>query len=274
MAELQSHILNDVELTARVSDSDQIVQFVEASIRETSADVPDMSKLGLTYRSTEEEKKITLSYDGRELGSVDASDFVKDGMISDVSYDEATHVLSILWNSDGGSKVTEVNLSGLLDTYTAGEGLSLSNGEFSLTANIPSNVSELSNDSGFVTADETSRVFIDDRISGVSGQSDLSVVKLSSDEYARMLSAGTVLSNCLYVVESPFNNTYGQQAKNMAAGTDLSDAVTLGQLDWRFDSLFACLSAVRRYGSPQEVLLSAVVNAIWCLSKLQQWAAE
>jgi hypothetical protein len=31
-----------------------------------------------------------------------------------------------------------------------------------------------------------------------------------------------------------------------------------------------CLSAVRQYNSPEEVPLSAVVNAIWCLSKLQQ----
>ena len=115
MAELQSHILNDMDLTARVSDSDQIVQFVEESIGEIGT--PDVSKLSLSY---DDGKKITLSYDGDELGSIDASDFVKDGMISDVSYDETSHVLSIMWNSDGGSKVTEVNLSGLIDTYSAG----------------------------------------------------------------------------------------------------------------------------------------------------------
>ena len=101
-------------------------------------------------------------------------------MISDVSYDEISHVLSIMWNSDGGSKVTEVNLSGLIDTYTAGKGLSCENGVFSLTADIPSKISELSNDSGFVTVGETSRTFIDDRISSVSGQSDLSIIKLNS----------------------------------------------------------------------------------------------
>lgn len=108
-----------------------------------AGEVPDMSKLDLTYQSTEEEKKISLSYDGRELGSIDASDFVKDGMISDVSYDEGTHVLTITWNSDGGGKITEINLSGLISTYTAGEGLTCDNGVFSLTAEIPSQVSDL-----------------------------------------------------------------------------------------------------------------------------------
>lgn len=111
-----------------------------------------MSKLGLTYRSTEEEKKIALSYDGTEIGSIDASDFVKDGMISAVSYDEGTHILSILWNSDGDSKVTEINLSGLIDTYTAGEGLTCDKGVFSLTAEIPSKTSDLENDAGFATS--------------------------------------------------------------------------------------------------------------------------
>ena len=117
-----------------------------------------MSKLDLTYRSTEEEKKIALSYDGRELGSIDASDFVKDGMISDVSYDEGTHVLTIIWNSDGGGKTTEINLSGLVSTYTAGEGLTLENGEFSLTAYIPDKMSDLSDDVGYLT-EETDPVF-------------------------------------------------------------------------------------------------------------------
>ena len=195
--------------------------------------------------SYDDGKKITLSYDGNELGSIDASDFVKDGMISDVSYDEISHVLSIMWNSDGGSKVTEVNLSGLIDTYTAGKGLSCENGVFSLTADIPLKVSELSNDSGFVTVGETSRTFIDDRISSVSGQSDLSIIKLNSDEYEQILAAEKVISNCMYVVESQFNNMYGQQVKNMAAGTDLSDAVTFEQLNGKFENLFACLSAVR-----------------------------
>ena len=143
MAELQSQILNNVMLTTRVSNTEQIAQFVEDSIREMAGEVPDMSKLDLAYQSTEEEKKISLSYDGRELGSIDASDFVKDGMISDVSYDEGTHVLTITWNSDGGGKITEINLSGLISTYTAGEGLTCDNGVFSLTAEIPSQISDL-----------------------------------------------------------------------------------------------------------------------------------
>jgi hypothetical protein len=45
-------------------------------------------------------------------------------MISDVYYDEGSHTLSILWNSDGGSKTTEINLSGLVDVITVDSALS------------------------------------------------------------------------------------------------------------------------------------------------------
>ena len=89
---------------------------------------------------------VKISYDGEErhivlssrnaVTSIDCGNFIKDGMISDVYYDEGSHTLSILWNSDGGSKTTEINLSGLVDVYKAGYGLKLENGEFSLSADI------------------------------------------------------------------------------------------------------------------------------------------
>ena len=76
----------------------------------------------------------------------------------------------------------------------------------------------------------TNKIFIENKISGLSAYSNLSIIHLSSSEYASMLSSESLLSNCLYVVEDKFSNTYGQQIKNMAPGTDLSDAVNLEQL--------------------------------------------
>lgn len=60
--------------------------------------------------------------------------------------------------------------------------------------------------------------------------SDLGVLRLAKDEYERRLVAGTLLSNELYVVSSDYVDAYGQQMKNLAPGTDLSDAVNLEQL--------------------------------------------
>lgn len=61
-------------------------------------------------------------------------------------------------------------------------------------------------------------------------QSDLSVIKLSKEEYANILHDNASQPNALYIISSDFKDAYGQQVKNMAPGTDLSDAVSLEQL--------------------------------------------
>lgn len=44
-------------------------------------------------------------------------------MISSVSYDKDTHKLTITWNTSAGHEETVIDLSGLVDVYTAGNGL-------------------------------------------------------------------------------------------------------------------------------------------------------
>lgn len=56
------------------------------------------------------------------LGEVDASDFLKDGMVNGVSFDEVTKKLSITFNTDAGKEAIEVNLASLVDTYGVVEG--------------------------------------------------------------------------------------------------------------------------------------------------------
>lgn len=78
-----------------------------------------------------------------------------------------------------------------------------------------------------------SKVFVKD--AGVaeysSGkQSDLSVIKLAASEYEQLVINGMTSPNALYIVSSDYINAYGEQLKNLAAATDLSDAVTLEQL--------------------------------------------
>ena len=82
-------------------------------------------------------------------------------------------------------------------------------------------------------ADKTAldaKITIDDQISGICAQTDLSIVKLSANEYEELVATSATLSNTLYVVEDDFINAYGQQIKNLSPGTELSDAVNLEQL--------------------------------------------
>lgn len=88
---------------------------------------------------------VSLSYDedtksikllgkgGADLGSVDATPFIKDGMISkaelvtDPEGQEAGKYLVLTWNIDSGeSDPTYIPLTELVDTYTAGNAISIS----------------------------------------------------------------------------------------------------------------------------------------------------
>ena len=84
--------------------------------------------LSIKYNSTD--KKIYLygsaPDDAHKIGEVDCTDFIKDGMLDSATYDKSTHILTLTFNtdSDGKTPIT-VDLSKLVDTYSAGDGLAL-----------------------------------------------------------------------------------------------------------------------------------------------------
>ena len=97
---------------------------------------------------------------------------------------------------------------------------------------IPSNTSQLSNDSGFITsADISSKADISSVPSfSIDGQvGDLEIQHVSMQEYEQILEDGP-LSNVLYIVSGEYESAFGKQIKNLSAGTDLSDAVNLEQM--------------------------------------------
>ena len=64
--------------------------------------------------------------DAYKIGSVDCSDFIKDGMLKSATYNESTHILTLTFNTDSGeTQPITVDLSTLVDTYDAGDGLAL-----------------------------------------------------------------------------------------------------------------------------------------------------
>ena len=74
-----------------------------------------------------------LGKDGVVISEIDASAFIKDGMIQSVLFDAQTKHVTITFNTDAGHQPIDVDLSTLVDTYKAGTGLSLANnGTFSV----------------------------------------------------------------------------------------------------------------------------------------------
>lgn len=74
-----------------------------------------------------------LGKKGVVISEIDASAFIKDGMIQSVVFDAKTKHVAITFNTDAGNAPIDVDLSTLVDTYKAGTGLSLANdGTFSV----------------------------------------------------------------------------------------------------------------------------------------------
>lgn len=80
-----------------------------------------------------ENKKIQLKgISDAIVDELDATVFVKDGMLSEASYDTATKEIVLTWNTDAGKEATRIPMSSLVDTYTAGSGLKVENNEFAV----------------------------------------------------------------------------------------------------------------------------------------------
>lgn len=95
--------------------------------------------IGLDYGDATTEAlngKKAIKLVGKEgvvISEIDASAFIKDGMIESVLFDTQTKHVTITFNTDAGSQPIDVDLSTLVDTYKAGTGLSLAtNGTFSV----------------------------------------------------------------------------------------------------------------------------------------------
>jgi len=81
------------------------------------------STLGLTYDKGT--KKINLTgKDNAVIATIDATDFIKDGMVQSVELEGNN--LVITFNTDAGAEPISVDLSKFLDVYTAGNGIAIS----------------------------------------------------------------------------------------------------------------------------------------------------
>lgn len=89
---------------------------------------------GLTLEYSLSTKLIELkNNEGTVISSIDATDFIKDGMLDSASLEvnpsgqsEGTYIL-LTFNTDAGKENIYVNVTSLVDVYTAGNGISIDN---------------------------------------------------------------------------------------------------------------------------------------------------
>ena len=120
---------SNIDLTSKIVDvtalSALAINCAENDFKINGESLKDI-KAGLSaamFEYNHDQKSLYLKFSDNRILSVDATRFIKDGMISSVTYDEHMHIVHIVWNTDAGIDATDINLSGLIDTYYAGDGL-------------------------------------------------------------------------------------------------------------------------------------------------------
>ena len=92
--------------------------------------VSGLESIELVQRSGETESHIyDLMVNGESVGTINVP---FDKFIKSVEYVESSHSLNIVFVTEDGEQPTPVNLSGLVDVYSAGNGLALADGTFSI----------------------------------------------------------------------------------------------------------------------------------------------
>lgn len=124
---------------------------------------------------TDEKQYIYIKDSANVVSKIDASIFIADGVLNNVEYDAENDKLIFTWNTidltTGDLKKVEVDVKDLVDTYTAGNGLTLENNAFS------------------VKVDETSESFLTVgadgvKLSGVQNAIDTAALNAKNDAIA------------------------------------------------------------------------------------------
>ena len=161
----------------------------------------------------------------------DANEY-KDGIQSDLSVIKLTEAEYADLLRLNGVRPNAIYV--ISSEYVNSYGMQVKNVAFGTDLSDAVNVEQLSN---AIVLSAGNKIYIDDRISSTSGYSDLSIIRLSASEYENLPQEQRQLSNALYVVEDDTGDNHGKQIKNLAPGTDLSDAVNLEQLSDAISSI-------------------------------------
>lgn len=113
------------------------IKSVSSSEKVLAADTNGVlsTTINLNHYKDETDGKTYVALTGIEgavISRFDASDFVKDSFVNTVVYDPTTKNMTITWNTESGKQPTVIPMSGLVDTYTAGSGLTVANNEFAV----------------------------------------------------------------------------------------------------------------------------------------------
>ena len=167
------------------------------------------ANINLTWDKKEGLKLI--GKDSTAIATIPASDFIKDGMLDNATYDEETHKITLTFNTAAeGKQPIELNLSDLVDTYEAGNGLELTGKVFSIKK------SAEADSEGFL------KVGTDGiKVSGVQDAINTAAAKASNKIAEKSTGRVTVTAK----VEADGHTTYTIAENDIAQATKLTDEI-------------------------------------------------
>ena len=142
-------VIPDAEVTGVKAD-DKVLSLTDKKLSAT---------LGLSYDSGNKKIKLT-GINKAEIASIDATDFIKDGMLKSASFTGAAgeggqhkNCIKLVFNSDGPADPIYIDVSSLVDTYTAkaGSGLTLNDHEFGIDTSVIATAKSVTNVSSTVS---------------------------------------------------------------------------------------------------------------------------
>ena len=209
------------------------------------------STLNLKYSSATKEIQL-LGIGDAVIAKVDATDFIKDGMVNAVSFDPDSKVLTITFNTDSGKETITVDLSSLVDTYTAGNGIAISKNVVSIKVDPKSE--------GFLSVD-TAGV----KISGVQSAIDAAKNAVVGED------TDTATSNTVHGAKAyaaSLASNYATAAQGKKADTALQSIVK------GTDGSYVTTTVGTKTDSSQTVATSVTVQAISSASSKAKGLAE
>lgn len=188
--------------------------------------------------------------DSVELGSVDATPFIKDGMLDNVEYNAETNTLTFTWNTDSGKKTDTVVLSDIIEPYTAGIGLELVGNEFK------AKLADGSESFLTITADGIKLSGIANAIATAKSEAIDAAASAAAGIYATQTALGELdgrldvleaIDHTAYTTNTVFenyktkvSNTYATKTELEPVAQDAANAKTaVGNLETRFDEIVA-----------------------------------
>lgn len=188
--------------------------------------------------------------DSVELGSVDATPFIKDGMLDNVEYNAETNTLTFTWNTDSGKKTDTVVLSDIIEPYTAGIGLELVGNEFK------AKLADGSESFLTITADGIKLSGIANAIATAKSEAIDAAASAAAGIYATQTALGELdgrldvleaIDHTAYTTNTVFenyktkvSNTYATKTELELVAQDADNAKTaVGNLETRFDEIVA-----------------------------------